>query len=444
MKKNIQLYLKSLLLVGLIQACLPITNPTQTSQEPRSQKVFTTANYVYERNIHTVLLYPNTAGDRQQDMLKPAVNQFNQRTPLLLEFDELGNSYQDYHVRIFHCNFDWQRSLLNNIEYLNDFNDFLIRDYQLSFNTKIPYVHYQFELPPVKLPGNYVLAVHRGSDENDLVLTRRFIIFDNKVAIEPDLDISSNPSFRDRNQQINFVIGYNNYEILNPQVDIKVMIRQNYRWGNAIANLQPRLIKEFQKILEYTFFNMENNFPGLNEFRRFDHRSIRFLGFNVANLTVTDSLVVATLQTDQPWVGRPYVRRSDFNGQFVVEHYETGRGMLESDYVATQFSLKTGETVPGEVFVVGGFNDWQLNPENLMIFDELTGVYFTEILLKQGIYDYFYAFKPSPQSPIDIPYFEGSYQETENAYEIIVYHRPLGGRADLIVGYKAFNSTQAR
>ena len=33
-------------------------------------------------------------------------------------------------------------------------------------------------------------------------------------------------------------------------------------------------------------------------------------------------------------------------------------------------------------------------------------------------------------------YFEGSHQETENQYDLLVYYRPPGTRADLLIGYQ--------
>ncbi len=39
---------------------------------------------------------------------------------------------------------------------------------------------------------------------------------------------------------------------------------------------------------------------------------------------------------------------------------------------------------------------------------------------------------------------EGNYWDTENNYTILVYYRPLGGRADELVGYTRVNSLMGR
>ena len=53
------------------------------------------------------------------------------------------------------------------------------------------------------------------------------------------------------------------------------------------------------------------------------------------------------------------------------------------------------------------------------------------MLLKQGWYNYIY-YMPESEDPY---YYEGSYFQTENLYEIFVYYRPIGALADQLVGY---------
>ena len=56
----------------------------------------------------------------------------------------------------------------------------------------------------------------------------------------------------------------------------------------------------------------------------------------------------------------------------------------------------------------------------------------TSVILKQGWYDYQY-FVESKTLPTY--YFEGSHFQTENYYDVLVYHRSLQPMADLLVGY---------
>jgi hypothetical protein len=56
------------------------------------------------------------------------------------------------------------------------------------------------------------------------------------------------------------------------------------------------------------------------------------------------------------------------------------------------------------------------------------------IQLKQGIYNYNYVTRDS-EGNVNETALEGTHSQTENVYEILVYHRPIGTRADALVGY---------
>jgi hypothetical protein len=74
------------------------------------------------------------------------------------------------------------------------------------------------------------------------------------------------------------------------------------------------------------------------------------------------------------------------------------------------------------------------------------GVYETSLFLKQGYYDYMYV-TIDQNDPKRIPSFadtEGNIWETENEYMILVYYRPLGGRADELIGMTRLSSLVTR
>lgn len=432
----------------ILGACFPL--PTNTSGNTTGsangvEKIFTTENYIYEPNIKTIQFYPVFGdGDNNQLQILPPTVHLNQTSSLQLTFDGLGNKIESYRYKLMHCDYNWKPSSLNDIEFLNDYNDFPITKYQTSINTRVPYTHYLVQIPKLKLSGNYLLVVYKNSDPNDLVLTRRFIVYENKLGIEPIVKFSTNNSLRDKNHQIEFKVTYKGYQVFNPREDIKIVIRQNARWDNAIFNLKPLHLRDFDQTLEYTHFNLENNFSAYNEFRRFDTRSIRFLGFNVANITTTDTLVSMRLSYDSPRDKMPYFRQPDFNGAYKISHYETGRGEIESDYIKVKFCLKTPVKFDHDVYVVGDFNNWQPDNSALMTYSLENQQYTADILLKQGEYNYYYAERKTGEKNLRPEIFEGSFTETENNYEIIAYHRPPAARADMIVGYIRFNSNERR
>ena len=77
-----------------------------------------------------------------------------------------------------------------------------------------------------------------------------------------------------------------------------------------------------------------------------------------------------------------------------------------------------------------------------MAYDEKNGAYQATLLLKQGWYDYHYGFEsPNGWNVVDL---EGSYFQTENEYEILVYYRDMGSRYDELIGYAVLNPNKRR
>jgi hypothetical protein len=94
--------------------------------------------------------------------------------------------------------------------------------------------------------------------------------------------------------------------------------------------------------------------------------------------------------------------------------------------------------------VLGALTDWQLKDEFKLTYSEEKGLYTGSALLKQGYYNYSFAVAGGAGNPANEVYFEGSHQQTENQYDLLVYYRPPGTRADLLIGYQAtaMNSRQ--
>jgi hypothetical protein len=408
---------------------VPVTQTGSTQES--TGKTLQYGDYNYENSIKTVQLYPFQG--TPTDALEPAAVSITQPFPLLLEFDDLREEAESYYAKIILCNANWSPSTLNEMDYLFQFNEFPLQQYEFSFNTRIPYVHYSFEVPKVKVPGNYLLVVFRNNNPQDLILSRRFMVYTNDVAIRSDIGISTGIVERTRNQQIEFEIDYSRINVANPYTDIVVILRQNQRWDNAIANLKPTLIREDQTTLVYRHFNLENNFAGGNEFRFFDLRAVRFLGQNVDRIDVNETNVEADLMVDRSRLNESYSQIRDMNGQYLIENMEQRNPRIESEYINTRFFLQLEDTVFSNVYLGGELVNWNYNQESRMKYDPVNNLYTNELLLKQGWYNYAYL-AGNEGNPTTFP-LEGSHFETENEYEILVYFRPIGFRYDVLAGY---------
>lgn len=409
----------------LLCSCTPLTQSSQNSDNPKTLRL---ADQAYEPEVRTVVIRPNF--NDPQTFLSPAVTQLGEWN-LLLEFDDLRDQRESYYARIIHCNYDWTRSGLMDLDFLTEFNEFPINDFEFSVDTHIPYVHYWMTLPPVKLPGNYVVVVYRGSDKNDIILSRRFMVFDTRVSFESERNLIGAGSVASLNQQLNFTVNYKNLEVINPLESVKVSVIQNRRWDNMATDLRPSFVREIEKQLEYRFFESDKMFKGGNEFRFFDLRSLNNPGRNVASVNRSVKPYEVFVERDKSRQDEAYSQLPDFNGGYIPGNLDYPDPAF-TNYANINFTLSSPQPYRGHVYVTGAFNYWNLNEENRMRYDSTSKEYKARILLKQGWYDYQYIVRAPDVTPYIL---EGSHFQTENLYEILVYYRPFQPQADLLIGY---------
>jgi len=62
------------------------------------------------------------------------------------------------------------------------------------------------------------------------------------------------------------------------------------------------------------------------------------------------------------------------------------------------------------------------------------GFYETQLLLKQGFYNYKYVVV-NADGTLNEGAISGNFDQTENNYKVLVYYRDLGARYDKIIGF---------
>ncbi len=394
-------------------------------------------DFIYDENIKTPLIYP-TGGVSSNDILQPPVLDLNQGGSMRLEFDWLGKEQPQFRAKILHCNADWKPSALNDVEFLPDYNEFPIYDVKVAQGTKVGYAHYWLELPRVKVSGNFIVVVYKGRRESDVVFTRRFMAFNQQIVAAGKISFAQDIPLRNSHQQIDFSLKYGNYPVLNPKQDLYVVLRQNYRWDRTITGLKPYMVQEFDRMLEYRFFNNENVFAGSNEFRVFDIRSRQTKGVGVAKLDFTPNFNAAYLFPDDIQAGKSYMQQNDLDGQFAIS---TRDDFGDPDYFPVTFTLRSQQREDGKMpYVIGNFNFYELKKENQMHYDQAAEGYQATILCKQGVYNYMYALPSADGKKAEEQPIEGAYSLTQNTYEIFIYHRSPGSRADQLVGYQVIHN----
>lgn len=367
-------------------------------------------------------------------------------TRLYLSFDDLDGGVRDYYYTIIHCDRDWHPSQLNSMEYIDGYNEERILDFRYSNKTLQEYTNYRFSLPNQAIrwtkSGNYLLVVYEKDQDKYPVLTRRFVVAERKISINPRLQRPSQPSKMRTHQEIDFVANFEKFPLRNPQQDIKAVILQNGRWDSAIDGLPPMFVRGDQLLYDY-----QNKivFPGLKEFRFLDLRSFRYISQNIGQVERLPDRIEVTLLKDRKRVGQPYVEFEDLNGDFIIETQDQNN-TLAADYAQVLFTLYSPEPLyDHNVYVMGTFTNWQADERYRMAYNQAVNGYVLKLPMKQGFYNYAYGVtkaKPDKKeaNPINFSEVEGNWFETENNYTILLYYHPFGARYDRVVGFVNFSS----
>lgn len=393
-------------------------------------------DFVYSKNIKTVQLRSS-----EFELSQPIIN-LNSEEKLKFSFDDLDADVKDYSYTFIHCDAEWQPSKLMPMEYVNGFADAPINDYNYSFNTLQRYTHYSFIFPTdegkITKSGNYILKIYSDNDPDKIIITKRFMVYDNKVTIESQVKKSSIVEDRDYKQEIDFTIDHVNYQIPNPYNDLKIVITQNNRWDNAKTDLKPTYVKGDQLVYDY---ESENVFDGGNEFRNFDIKSIRYHSEFINNIYTDSTGITVILTPAEKRAFKRYFTQPDINGDFLIKIQEGNDSEIEADYCHVHFFLPyDGLLTNGRLYIMGAFNGWGFNENNKMQYNSNRSGYECTLYLKQGYYNYQFAYLENAKKEADTSLIEGSHSETENEYTIYVYHRAQGVFYDQLIGIKRLNS----
>ena len=405
-------------------------------ESSNTDQVLRYENAIYHEDINTVLLYPIGF-----EMGNPLIH-LNNKDSLLLSFDDLTDSPKNYMYSLIHCNADWTPSDLLQNEYLEGFYEEPLFNYDFSFNTIQPYVHYHAVIPSNNmrptLSGNYLLIVYPESEKDKPILSKRMMVMDKKVSVEGRVKRATDLEQRNYQHEIDFSILHTGYTIDNPFGDIKILITQNDRWDNALSGMEAVFVKDNEITYDY---EDENCFDGGNEYRFFDFQSLRYLSERLANISFENDTNKVTLRTDNE---RRFQRYSnlvqDINGKRLIRVQEGSRNHIEADYALVKFTLPyQHEITHGELYVHGQISDYGFPESHKMHFNEEKGLYEATIYLKQGYYNYEYVFKKNEGGSLS-RFIEGTHYQTVNDYKIYIYHRPTGEQYDQLIGIQKLTS----
>lgn len=355
--------------------------------------------------------------------------------PVNIAFDDLTHEYRRYAYKVEHCNADWSTSGdLFVSDYIDGFNaDNVIEHVEQSINTNVQYTHYRFQIPnercKLKMSGNYRVTIYDANDDDKAVAECCFMVVEPRMGIKLSVDANTDKGINSRWQQVAMEVKYGGgLSVTDVQRQIYTVVMQNGRWDNAVVNAKPQFV--MGDGLRWSH-NAQLVFEAGNEYRKFEMLDVRHANMGVEKIDWDGKEYHAYLWPDEP--RGSYVFDEDANGAFYIRNSDNRENNSTSEYVHVHFTLRSPR-LAGDVFVNGVWTNDQLSAPYKMQFDEGAQCYRLSLLLKQGYYSYQYVWQQSNGQTATVP-SEGSFYQTENRYQALVYYRKLGERADRLVGF---------
>jgi hypothetical protein len=426
-----------LFLTSLLIGCAASAPVAAPEQPARPRPPFAAVDRAYSPTIRTVQLF------KQGFELAPPVIELGGTERLVLRFDDLQAYTENLSYSLVHCDHLWQPSDLLPGQYIEGATSAYLPAGTTSYNTLQPFMHYELVLPNADMrptrSGNYLLKVYRGSDEEDLVLTRRFLVFEQRATVNAAVRAPRQVDLRDAAQQLDFVVNTNQLPVQDPFGEVHVTLLQNFRWDDARTGALPRFVRGTELVYD---FPDQGLFMGGNEYRNFDLKNLRFATQRIARITpgIGEQVYEAWLLPESRRSIRRYNSQPDINGRFLIRNDLANGDPLGADYLKVHFKLPMEAPLARPVYVYGQLSDFQCREEFRMRYSPEDTAYVAEPLLKQGFYDFsFVTLAPGEPAP-DITAIEGSHFQTENDYLVLVYFTDRNQRLDRLVGLRFVNS----
>lgn len=352
-----------------------------------------------------------------------------------ISFDNLSHIFHRFTYVITHREADWSLSPMQEMDYLQGFNNQPIEDYANSVNTTVEYTHYSLYIPNeninLTVSGNYEVAICDEDDQDKVVAIARFCLLDEKVTISGNMSTNTDIDTNKEHQQLQFSVNYSSLNTHQAGNELKVSVRQNNRDDNQIINLKPSYITADHLVFEHL---RPLIFDAGNEYRTFEMVNDRTPGEHVDYIRIYEGYRHAFLLPDKPRTN--YTYSQDHNGRDYIRYDQSDSlSNTEADYLYVHFSLPWKDELPaGQIYLQSEFTYGQFSPTFQLTYQPQSHNYENTQLLKLGAYNYQYLYLPPHSTKASSEKIEGNYYETANEYQILVYYHPVSGRFDQLVG----------
>ncbi|NND70423.1 MAG: DUF5103 domain-containing protein [Rhodothermales bacterium] len=367
---------------------------------------------------------------REGDETSVPILQLSNTEQLRLEFDIIEDQGRPLSVYFYHADRNWRRDLSPS-EYLESFQRDDILDYRPSRGTETNFVHYSYAFPNESIQflisGNYIVRVSEQGDEDRVLFERPFFISEQRTPVNMALESVILPGFASTGVQPFAVFTPPSNTQATP-FNYSVCFARNGAIDGLRCTDQASLMN--QPALEF-YLTPANVFEPTASSYFLDLTSLR-----LSNRIEGIDRSVSPFELDlEPDLGR--LGAAGFgpllNGQIVVSQasHDVADPDLAGQYVNVNFRFvpEGGRRYGSDLFVVGSFNNWQLEQSSKLIWIPERTRYEGSVLIKQGQYDYEYM----TTSEAVNRQLRNGVPRLENTYTAFVYFDDISLQTDRLI-----------
>lgn len=353
-----------------------------------------------------------------------------------ISFDELSHNYKRFTYHVEPCNPDWTPTEgLFDADWLEGINDQPIDEYDNSINTSVLYTNYAFDFPNeqtnVRISGNYRLHIVDDETQEDAAVVE-FRVLEPITNVGLGVTTNTDIDLNGRYQQVNMTVKLNGLKVTRIDEELQTFVMQNGREDNMKVNIKPNYITP-------QAFQWEHNrrliFDAGNEYHKFEVLDPRHLSMGLADVMwdkETNTWHAVPYPCEQR---RSYLYDEDTDGAFLLRNSDNYDAERTSEYVYMHYFLKPLREYSDAHIVLNG--RWTTEPLDnyIMQYDEAEQVYKLTVMQKLGYYNYQLLLMDYDGTTHTLPE-EGSFFETENKYQALVYYKATSERAWRLVGFQ--------
>lgn len=347
------------------------------------------------------------------------------RGTLQLSFDVLQGDARQYRIALSHRSKSWQASPIGPAVYMEGFYETTFGGGSPSLARNPSYRRYTYTIPNQRLritkSGNYLLSVY--NYQSDALLFRLpFFVTENRGRLQTRIETLYNQRADGRPAAQPFSrYAYPDF-VQQPQFDLSFAWAPNQFWGRTRTTdffdtatpgvMNAHLPRDKAFLANYAMLLL-------------DLTSLSADGRQIVEVQPGPTPPVVVLRRDAPQLGQRTAR-------FPAPVWGTAGRDTEAAYADVRFSLETDERdAPGEVYLVGDFNQWQIDPRYRMAFDSTAGLWRGQAVIRQGRYAYKYVRLRDGQLS-DLA-FDPAFTERLQQYTTFVYFKDPERRFDRLL-----------